>query len=130
MSSRLLLTGTLASPAVRRRRKADGAVFARATVRDSDRGEPRQWTVYANDPDVIEQLEALRTGSSVAVSGPFAVVITGQDDLEYRLTAVAMLDTKRKKKSKAAISKEQRVESEELDLAPASDGGPNDALPF
>jgi hypothetical protein len=48
-----LLSGTLAGPAVRRKRKADGVVFAIAKVRDTDCGAQRLWTVYANDADLI-----------------------------------------------------------------------------
>jgi hypothetical protein len=132
MSSRLLLCGTLASAALRRKRRADGAVFAIGKIRDTDRGERRQWTVYVNDPAVIELLEEMRVGEPLAVSGPFTISITGPErepSVEYKITAETVLDTKRKKKPKGLIGKEQRIESDEFDLAPA-DGGPNDALPF
>src|SRR5271165_754178 len=75
MTSRLLLSGMLASPAVRRRRRADGAVFTIARIRDTDRGASRDWRLFANDPALIERLEEMRVGEPTAVSGPFSVVI-------------------------------------------------------
>jgi hypothetical protein len=128
MSSRLLLTGTLAGAAVRRKRKADGALFAVATIRDTDRSERRIWTVFAADIAVIEALEELRIGEPIAVAGPFSITVAGtknEPKIEYKLTIESVLDTKRRKKTKAAIAKEARTESDEFDRAPF-----NDPLPF
>jgi hypothetical protein len=74
MTSRLLLSGTLAAAALRRHRKADGAIFAVCKVRDTDRGSLRFWTVFANDLTVIEHLEEMRVGEPIAIAGPFTVV--------------------------------------------------------
>jgi hypothetical protein len=106
MTSRLLLSGTLAAAALRRHRKADGAIFAVCKVRDTDRGSLRFWTVFANDLTVIEHLEEMRVGEPIAIAGPFTVV--GEREIEFRITAETVLDTKRKKKSKAAIGRETR----------------------
>jgi hypothetical protein len=125
MTSRVLLSAVLASVAVRRRRRADGAVFAVARVRDTDRGLSRTWTVFANDLTVIEMLEEMRVGSPLAIAGPFSAV--GERDLEYRISAESVLDVKRRKKRKGEIAKEERVESAELDLAPHE---LNDDIPF
>jgi hypothetical protein len=128
MSSRLLLTGVLAGAAVRRKRRDDGAIFAVAKIRDTDRHSTRTWTAFANDPELIELLEGLRVGEPIAISGPFSVNIAGSErepTIEHRITIDALLDTKRRRKPKGAIAKEQRIESDELDLAPL-----NDALPF
>ena len=133
MSTRLLLTGLIASAAVRRKRKSDGAVFAIVRIRDTDRFERREWTGFANDPEVIEQLEAMRTGEPIAVTGPFSVVVADGGRIEHRITIEALIDTKRRRKPKGLIAKESRTESDGLDLAPQQDDGGrpfNDAIPF
>jgi hypothetical protein len=127
MTSRVLLSGVLASPAVRRKRRADGAVFAIAKIRDTDRGLSRTWTLFINDPVLIEQIEEMRVGEPIAVAGPFSVA--AERDLEYRISADALIDTKRRKKPKGQIAKESRIESAEIDFAPQN-GGFNDAIPF
>ncbi len=131
MSSRLLLSGVLTNAAVRRKRKSDGAIFAVATIRDRDRLENRVWRVFANDHDVIEQLEGLRVGEPIAASGPFYVAVDGGQPV-YRMTIEALIDVKRRRKPKGQIAKESRVESDELDLAPRQHEGEtlNDAVPF
>lgn len=131
MSTRLLLSGLLKTAVVRRKRMADGAIYAVATVSDFDRGARREWRVFANDPAVIEQLEEMRTGEPIACSGPFYVAIDG-GDLAYRMTIEALVDVKRRKKPKGQIAKEARVESTELDLAPHGDEREplNDQIPF
>jgi hypothetical protein len=134
MTSRILLTGVIASAALRRKRRDTGAVFGVAKIRDSDprAGAARIWTTYINDLDLIEQFEALRVGEPVAVTGAFSVVIAGSDrepKIEHRISAEALIDTKRKRKQKGLISKESRVESDELDLAPKEPEF-NDAIPF
>ena len=98
----------MASAATRRKRRADGAVFAIAKVRDSDRSLSRIWTVFANDPTVIETLEEMRVGEPIAIAGPFTVA--GERDLEYRISAESLIGTKRRKKPKGLIAKEQRIE--------------------
>jgi hypothetical protein len=127
MSARVLLSGVLASAAVRRKRRADGAVFAIAKIRDTDRGLSRTWTLFVNDPALVEQIEEMRAGEPIAVAGPFYVA--GERDLEYRISAESLIDTKRRKKPKGQIAKESRIESSELDLAPQN-GGLNDDLPW
>ena len=122
MTSRVLLSAILASPAVRRKRRADGVVFATARVRDSDRGMARTWTVFANDLTVIELLEDMRVGEPIAIAGPFTVA--GD---QYRISAESVVDAKRRKKPKGLIAKESRTESAELDLAPREF---NDDIPF
>lgn len=132
MSSALLLSGILVSAAVRRTRKADGAIFAVARIRDTDRGAPRVWTVFINNPRLIEQFEDVRVGEPVAVTGPFSFAIAGNEretTIEHRISVEALLDTKRRKKSKGTIAKEQRIASDELNIAPVAEG-PSDAIPF
>lgn len=133
MTSRIMFSGTLASAAVRRKRKVDGAVFAVVKLRDSDRGEPRTWTAFANDPAVIEHLEEMRVGEPIAIAGPFSIVIAGSEReprIEYRITAEAVVDTKRRRKPKGQIRKEERTESDEVDQAPrASEADDSDSTP-
>jgi hypothetical protein len=117
---------------MRRRRKADGRLFGVAVVKDSDRGIPREWRVYVNDLELIERLEEMRIGEPVALSGPFSFEIEG-GHIACRITAEAILDTKRRRKPKGVIGKEQRTESNEFDLAPQQDDGErpfNDGIPF
>ena len=110
MSSRLLLTGVLASPAMRRKRKADGVIFAVAKVRDTDRGEDRLWTAFANDATTIERLEEMRVGEPIGLTGPFSIAIAGPERLEYRISVEALVDTKRRRKPKGKICQEERTE--------------------
>jgi hypothetical protein len=126
MTSRVLLSAVRASVAARRKRRSDGAVFAVCKVRDSDRGSPRFWTVFANDLTVIETLEELRVGEPIAIAGPFTVA--GEREIEFRISAESVLDVKRRKKPKGQIAKESHIESTELDLAPHA--GPKDEIPF
>jgi hypothetical protein len=126
MSARILLSGTLATAAVRRKRRVDNHLYAVCDMRDTDRGETRRWRVYANDLDLIER-EELRVGEPIACSGPFYVGIEG-DALIYRRTVESLIDTKRRRKPKGRIAKESRVESDELGLAPV-DPEFNDPLP-
>jgi hypothetical protein len=86
---------------------------------------------FANDPAIMEEIEALRTGEPIACSGPFSVVFCDREPA-FRITVESMIDTKRRRKSKGLISKEQRVESEELELAPVAtaEEGLNDDVPF
>jgi hypothetical protein len=126
LTSRVLLSAVLTSAAIRRKRRADGAIFAIAKVRDTDRGMARAWTVFANDLTVIEMLEGIRVGEPIAVAGPFTVA--GEREIEFRITAESVIDVRRRKKRKGEIAKEERVESAELDLAPHD--GPNDEIPF
>jgi hypothetical protein len=125
MTSRVLLSAVLTSAAIRRKRRADGAIFAIAKVRDTDRGLSRTWTVFANDLTVIETLEEMRVGEPITIAGPFSVA--AEREIEFRITAEALVDTKRRKKPKGQISKESRIESSELDLAPHE---LNDDIPF
>ncbi len=133
MTSRLLLTGVLASAAVRRKRNADGAIFPVAKVNGSDRGMTREWTVFANTPTVIEQLEELRVGEPIAVAGPFSIVLAGPErdpTIQHRISAEAVVDTKRRRKSQRQIGKEERIISDEQALSAPVEEGLNDPLPF
>jgi hypothetical protein len=134
MSTRLLLSGILSSPAARRKRRDNGALFAVATVRDTDRGQPRIWRAFLNEFELIERVEEMRTGEPIAVSGPFSVTVASghrEPSVEYRISVEADLDTKRKRKSKTAKQKEERITSDEVDQAPCRDGEAlNDDLPF
>jgi hypothetical protein len=125
MTSRLLLAGIVTSAAIRRKRRADGAIFAIAKVRDTDRGLSRIWTVFVNDPVIIEQIEEMRVGEPIAVAGPFTVAC--ERYLEFRISAESVIDVKRRKKPKGQITKESRIESDELDLAPHE---LDDEIPF
>jgi hypothetical protein len=131
MSARLLLAGVLASAAVRRKGRDNGAIFAVAGVRDTDRGAERDWRVFVNDPALIERIEEMRAGEPIAISGPFYFSVEGGEPV-YRITAEALLDTKRRRKPKGLIGREQRVESDEMGLAPAStvEEALNDDVPF
>ncbi len=120
MTSRLLLSGTLepdrsaqAQGRQRHPRRLEGQRYGPGRCSDLD--------ALCNDPDLIAQVEDLRIGEPVAVTGPFSV--TGGPEIEFRITAEAVVDTKRRKKPKGQIAKEQRTEWDELDLAPA-DGRP------
>ena len=56
-----------------------------------------------------------------------------EPEIEYRITAEAILDTKRKRKSKTKKGAEERITSDEDDLAPRFDAKEvafNDPLPF
>ena len=93
------------------------------------------WTAFANDPTLIEQFEGLRVGEPIAVTGPFSVVIAGSErepKIEHRISAEALVTTKRRGKPKGQIAKEARTESGELDFAPRSsiEEGLNDDLSF
>lgn len=126
--SRMLLSGVTAGAFVRRARRVDGKIFAVGTIRDSDRGEPRYWTVFANDPAVIEKLEKLKGGEPVALSGPFSVTVEGAR-LVYRLTADSIV-TARKGRTKRKDNPLLAVDPAE---APKDDDASeviNDDLPF
>ena len=82
MTSRILLSGTLASAAIRRKRRSDGAVFAIAKIRDTDRGLSRTWTLFVNDPALIEQIEEMRAGEPIAVAGPFTSLASATSNIE------------------------------------------------
>ncbi len=75
MSTHILLSGILAGAAVRRKRRDTGALFAVATVRDADRGQPRVWRAFFNQSELIELVEEIRTGEPIAVTGPFSIVV-------------------------------------------------------
>jgi hypothetical protein len=122
MSSRLLLSGTLAAPIARRVRRADGKAFAVTTVRDTDRGEPRSWTVFVNDPSVIEKIESMKDGEPIALCGAFSIAVNGSR-LTYKISAEAVIGARKSRKKKSATP------DDDLDDAPRDDGGLNDPLP-
>ena len=138
MSSRILVIGEISRPLVRRTRRDDGRVFGVLTIRDSDRLETRIWAAFVNDLELIEDIERLRVGEPIGVSGPFSFRIAGEGDeqhIEHRLTVQALVDTRpRKAKTKTAIGKEQRIKSDEGDLAPVApdreEAFHDDPLPF
>ena len=100
MTSRLLLSGILAGPIVRRTRRKDGRPFAVATVRDTDRGEPRTWTVFVNDLAIIENFEAIKDGEPIAIAGPFSVTVIGARPV-HRVTADAIVGARKVRKKRA-----------------------------
>ncbi len=134
MTTRILLSGRLKSAIFRRRRKSDGALFGICRIDDRDRMEVRVWTVYVNDPDVIDQLEELRVGEPIAIVGPFSgFPSTNGQGIDWKISAEAVLDVKRKKKSKTAKGREERARSDEIEDAPkvlAEEPFHDDALPF
>jgi hypothetical protein len=133
VSSRLLLTGILSRVMERRTRKIDGKVFGVGQLRDTDKTEVRNWTLYANDAALIDQLERLPVGSPLAIVGPFSITIRGtklEPRPEFKITAEAVLDTKRRPKTKRQIREEQGVVSSEDEQAPTAGGDPNDGLDF
>ena len=93
----------------------------------------RDWTAFANDPAVIEHLEEMRVGEPIAIAGPFSIVIAGAERepmIEFRITIETLVDTKRRKKPKGQIRKEERVVSDEADQAPrASEADDADSTP-
>ena len=91
MSSATLLSGVLTSAAVRRKRQADGRLYAVADVRDTDRGGQRYWRVYLNDLELIERVEEMRVGEPIAISGPFYFSVEGTR-IVHRITAEALID--------------------------------------
>jgi hypothetical protein len=133
MTSRTLIAATLETPVVRRNRKSDGGLFAVAKIIDRDRNETRRWTVFINDQELIEQVEALRIGEPLAITGPFYVVPAANGaDTEYRITCQKLLDTRPPRKSKTAKAREARVKSDEWDDAPKESATADfdDPLPF
>jgi len=137
MSSRILIVGEIGRPLVRRARRDDGRIFGVFSIRDSDRTENRIWSAFVNDPDLIEEIERLRAGEPIGVSGPFSFRIDDSGEapeIEHRVTVNAIVDTRpRKAKTKTAIAKEQRVKSGEADLAPSAEPGESildDPIPF
>ena len=109
---------------MRRTRRDDGRLFGIATIRDTDRGEPRTWVVFVNDLQLIERFEHLKDGEPVAISGPFSV---GADEarLVYRVTAEALIGARKERK------KRSRSEPIDPDDAPKGEERPFDgALPF
>lgn len=134
MSSRILVIGEIHRTLICRTRRDDGRVFGVFTIRDSDRMETRFWSAFVNDVDLIEEVERLRAGEPIGVSGPFSFRISGAA-IEHRVTVNALIDTRpRKAKAKTAIRKEQATKSDEADIAPTApeygEAVLDDALPF
>ena len=129
MSSQVLVIGPIYRPLVRRTRRDGGGVFGVFAIRDSDRMETRIWSVFVNDLELIEEIERLRAGEPIGVSGPFSFRILGGSadeppKIEHRVTVHALVDTRpRKVKTKTLIGKEQRVKSDGLDQAPHTHHG-------
>jgi hypothetical protein len=98
MSSRVLLSATLSAPLVRRHRRDNGRPISVATVRDTDRGEPRIWTVFANDPDILAKFETPKSGEPIAIAGPFTVTVE-RGRLVHKLSADSIV-TARKGRTK------------------------------
>ncbi len=145
MTSRTLLNCVLEKPLVRRNRRDDGRVFGVATARDTDRGEPRTWTIFVNDPDLIEKFEALKTGEPVAIAGAFNIGLNGSRIL-YRITADAFVGARKQRKKRGAKEvdpvddPDDPPPDQEAPGAQSTQAGPdprtnaavpfNDALPF
>jgi hypothetical protein len=127
MTSRLLLSGILTAPIVRRTRRDDGRPFGVATVRDSDRGEPRAWIVFVNDQALIETFEAKKGGEPIAIAGPFTIVMENAR-LVHRITADAIVGARKGRKKRAKGDLLFAVDPEDApdDLT----GEFNDPLPF
>jgi hypothetical protein len=130
MNSRLLLSGFIAAPIVRRNRRDGGNLFGVATVRDTDRGEPRSWVVFVNDIGLIEKFEAFKDGEPIAIAGPFSVTHDG-GRLIHRVTADAIVSARKQRKKRG--SQPENLDADPND-APKNDefgGRPlNDPLPF
>jgi hypothetical protein len=127
MTSRLLLSGLLTAPIVRRTRRDDGRLFGIATIQDTDRGEPRTWVVFVNNLELIERFEHLKDGEPVAISGPFSIS-ADEARLVYRVTAEALIGARKERKKR---SKSERIEAVDPDPAPKEEEKPfDDALPF
>jgi hypothetical protein len=99
MSSRLLLSGVLTAPIVRRNRRDDGRLFGVAFVNDDVQGQPRAWTVFVNIGELIDAFERLKVGEPLAISGPFTVKIEGERTV-YRITADAILGARKQRKKR------------------------------
>jgi hypothetical protein len=99
MSSRLLLSGVLDAPIVRRNRRDDGRVFGVATVVDDVQGESRLWTVFVNNPELIASFERLKVGEPLAIAGPFSIKLEGTR-LVHRITADAIIGARKQRKKR------------------------------
>ncbi len=126
MTSRLLLSGIPTAPIVRRTRRGDGRLFGVATLRDSDRGEPRTWIVFVNDPALIETFEAMKDGEPIAIAGPFSVAADGAR-LVHRITADAIVGARKARKKRAKGDPLFAVDPE--DAPDDATGEFNDPLP-
>lgn len=73
--------------------------------------------------NLIEQIERLHVSEPLSASGAFGFRIEGPADaprIERRITVHALLDTRpRRSKAKTALRAEQRVASDEHQLAPS-----------
>jgi len=138
VSSRILVIGEIASALVRRTRRDSGAVFGVFEIRDTDRMEFRTWNAFVNDPALIEEIERLRVGEPIGVSGPFSIRFRAEampPEIVHSVTVAAIVDTRpRKAKTKTLIRKEQAVKSDAAPVAPSEpkNGGRDfdDDLPF
>jgi hypothetical protein len=99
MSARLLLSGHLTAPIIRRNRRDDGRLFGVATVTDEAQGELRTWIVFVNRVEIIERFERLKCGEPVAISGPFTVKLDGERII-HRLTADAVVGARKERKKR------------------------------
>jgi hypothetical protein len=132
VSSRTLLSATLAGSLVRRNRRDDGRLFGVARATDLECGQPREWVVFVNDPALIEQFEKLKEGEPVAIAGPFAVRANGKR-IEFRITADAIIGT-RKQRKKRLKEEGNLLATVDLNEAPRDDSQEreplNDSIPF
>jgi hypothetical protein len=126
MTSRLLLSGFLTAPIVRRTRRGDGRLFGIAMIQDTDRGEPRTWVVFVNDLQLIERFEHLKDGEPVSISGPFSISVD-EARLVYRVTAEALIGARKERKKR---SKSEPIGAVDPDDAPKEERPFDDALPF
>ena len=100
MTSRILLSAVLVGALARRDRRDDGRLFGVATLRDTDRGKSRTWTVFVNDVELIERLEKLKDGEPVAIAGPFSVTADG-DRLVHRISADEIIGARKERKKRS-----------------------------
>jgi hypothetical protein len=130
MTARLLLSGFIAAPIVRRNRRDDGSPFGVATVRDTDRGEPRSWVVFVNDVGLIEKFESFKDGEPIAVAGPFTVTYDGSR-LVHRITADAIVSARKQRKKRGSSAENLDVDPNDAPKNDDNDGRPfDDTLPF
>jgi hypothetical protein len=128
MSSRLLLSGVVTSPVVRRNRRDDGRLFGVASVTDDVQGEPRTWTVFVNSTELIEGFERLKIGEPVAITGPFTVKLEGAG-LVHRITADAIVGA-RKPRKKRDKTEAAAIDPEDAPKDENQKEWLNDAIPF
>jgi hypothetical protein len=130
MSSRLLLSGTLAAPIARHNRRDDGRLFGVTTIRDDVSNESRLWTVFVNRVELIERFERLKPGEPVAIAGPFSVKLDGTR-LVHRISADAVIGARKERKKLGATESAAAVDPNDAPKDDRDGGAPlDDPIPF